>query len=162
MSIPFRTGFYAGLGFAFAIGVYLVWLWLPEHQVRRHAENLLHAIEQKDWAHMAEFFSSDYRDQWGHDRTQVVERAREVFRFLRDLRIHSSRVIVTIDGRNAYWKGKIDISAEEGELSGAIRERVNSLTDRFILEWHRVSAKPWDWQLRRVSNPGLEIPEERY
>ena len=111
---------------------------------------------------MAEFLSSDYHDQWGHDRTQVLERAREVFRFLRDLRIHSSRVIVTIDGRNAYWKSKIDISAKEGEFSEAIRRRVNSLTDHFILEWRRASGKPWDWKLTRVSNPGLEIPEEGY
>ena len=111
---------------------------------------------------MAEFISSDYHDQWGHDQEQVLERSREVFHFLRDLHINTSRVIIRIDGRNAYWKGKIDISAEEGEFSGLMKERVNSLTSSFTLEWHRLSAKPWDWKLVRVSNPELEIPEERY
>ena len=160
MSISFRTGFCVGL--AFALGIYLIWLWVPEHQIQRHTENLFRAIEHKDWARMAEFISSDYHDQWSHDQAQVLERSREVFHFLRDLRINTSRVIIRIDGRNAYWKGKIDISAEQGEFSGLMKERVNSLTSSFTLEWHRLSAKPWDWKLVRVSNPELEIPEERY
>jgi hypothetical protein len=162
MSISFRTGFYAGLGFALALSVYLIFLWLPEHQIQRHTENLFHAIENKDWGSMAEFFGNDYRDQWGYDRASVLEHSREVFQFLRDLRINASHVVIRIEGRTAYWTGKIDLSAEEGELSGAIKERIHSLKEPFTLEWRRVSVKPWDWKLVRVGNPELEIPEKSY
>jgi hypothetical protein len=162
MSVSFRNGFYPGVGCALALGVYLIFLWLPERQIRRHAENLFHAIENKDWARMAEFFGNDYHDQWGYDRADVLEHSREVFQFLRDLRIDRSRIVIRIDGRTAYWIGSIDLLAEEGEFSRAIKERIHSLREPFTLEWHRVSAKPWDWKLVRVSNPELDIPEKGY
>ena len=73
MSISFRTGFYSGVGCALVLGVCLIFLWLPEHQIRRHTENLFHAIENKDWTGMAEFFGHDYHDQWGYDRAGVLE-----------------------------------------------------------------------------------------
>jgi hypothetical protein len=162
MSISFRSGFYAGLGFVLALSVYLIFLWLPEHQIQRHTENLFHAIENKDWARMAEFFGNDYRDQWGYDRAGVLEHSREVFQILRNLHINTWRAGVRIDGPTAYWTGRIDLSADEGEFSGAIKERIHSLKEPFTLEWHRVSAMPWDWKLVRVSNPELEIPEKNY
>jgi hypothetical protein len=40
-----------------------------------------------------------------------------------------------------------------------IKERVNSIPAPFQLEWRRVSGKPWDWKLVRVSNAELVIPE---
>lgn len=162
MSMSFRSGFYPGLGFAVAFGVYLIWLWLPEHQIQRHSENLFHSIENKDWARLAEFIANDYHDQWGHDRAQVLERSHEVFQFIRDLRINMSPVAIRIDGHTAYSTGRINISAEESEISGMIKERVNSLKEPFTLEWRHGSAKPWDWKLVRVSNPKLEIPEQHY
>ena len=111
---------------------------------------------------MAEFIGNDYHDQWGHDRRQVLGRSHEVFQIIRDLRINMSPVAIRVDDRTAYSTGRINISAEEGEISGMIKERVNSLKEPFTLEWRRGSAKPWDWKLVRVSNPELEIPEHHY
>lgn len=162
MSISFRTRSYAGLALALALSVYLIFRWLPEHQIQRHTENLFHAIENKDWPHMAEFFGNEYHDQWGNDRAGALEHSREVFQLLRDLRFNASHVVIRIDHRTAYWTGKIDLSAEEGEFSRAIKERIHSLKEPFTLEWQRVSAAPWDWKLVRAGNPELEIPERSY
>ena len=158
MRTSFGNGFYGGLSVALAIGLFLFWLWEPERQIKRHTENFFHAIEDKKWERMVDFVASDYQDQWGHDRARMLERAREVFRYLRDVQINSSSVSVMIDKDRAHWSGKITIEADQNEISTLIKERVNSLDTRFELEWHRLSAKPWDWKLVSVSNPGLEIP----
>ena len=59
MPISFRGGFYGGLIAALLVGVFLVWLWQPGRQVRRHTENFLHAIEHKNWTGAADFIGSD-------------------------------------------------------------------------------------------------------
>jgi hypothetical protein len=45
-------------------------------------------------------------------------------------------------------------------LGAVVKERVNSLTTPFELQWRHISRKPWDWKLVRVSNPELDIPAE--
>jgi hypothetical protein len=154
----FRAGFYGGLILALFVGVFLIWLWQPERQVERHTENFLHAIEQKNWSRAADFIGNDYQDQWGDDRARVVERAREFFRYLRGFRLSFSTATVNIDHRRATWIGKITIEGGQDEVMAEVKERVNSLTKPFELEWRRISAKPWNWKLARVGNPDLEIP----
>lgn len=155
----FREGFYGGLSIALLIALFLTWLWQPGHQVRRHSENLLHAIEKKDWTRFTGFIGSDYQDQWGNDRTLVLERTREVFRYLRKVRIDAVGANVQFDHGSAYWRAKITVDGD-GELMTLLKERVNSLATPFQLEWRHVSAKPWNWKLVRVSNSDLEIPSE--
>jgi hypothetical protein len=162
VSISFRGGFYIGLALALCIGLYLVWLWRPERQVRRHTENFLHAIEHKNWTAAGDFIGSDYQDQWGDDRARVLERMREAFRYVRGIQIYTSNTIVRIEARRAKWTGKITIDGDESDVMDALKERVNSLATPFELEWRRLSAKPWDWKLLRVNNSALEIPAEVY
>jgi hypothetical protein len=156
----FRQGFYGGVSGALLFGVFLIWLWRPEHQVRRHSENLLHAIAKKDWPRFATFIGSNYQDQWGNDRALVLERTREVFRYLRNARISASEAQVRIDHGSADWQARIIIDGDSSELMTLLKERVNSLATPFQLEWHRMSAKPWDWKLVRLRNADLEIPVE--
>ena len=65
-----------------------------------------------------------------------------------------------IENRRAIWSGKIMIDGDQSEVMELLEERVNSLATPFELEWHHVSAKPWDWQLVHVSNSALEIPAD--
>ena len=160
MRASFREGFYGGLIVALLIGLYLIWLWRPEHQVRLHSKNLLNAIESKDWERFGSFISYDYHDQWGHDKALVLERTREVFRYLRGIRINAIDPTVETDKGNGLWEAKITVDGENNELTALIKEKINSLPGRFRLEWSRMSAKPWDWQLKRVSHPTLQIPPE--
>ncbi len=162
MPAGFRGGLYCGLGIALFSGIFLLWLWQPERQIRKHVENLFQAIERKNWDRLDNLIAADYQDQWGHDRTRVLKRTREMFRYLRETRIISSSVTVQIDKGTARWTGKIDIDAGPGELASVLNERVNSLATLFELEWRHASGKPWDWKLVRVSNPGLEIPAAAY
>jgi hypothetical protein len=156
----FRGGFYGGLIAAILLGLFLIWLWRPERQVRRHTENFFHAIEHKNWTAAADFIGSDYHDQWGDDRARVLERMREGFRYVRGVRISASNPMVRIENRRAIWSGKIMIDGDQSEVMELLEERVNSLATPFELEWHHVSAKPWDWKLVHVSNSTLEIPTD--
>src|SRR5947209_6632069 len=49
MRVEFRTGWFTGLVLTLTIGLYCVWLWQPQRQIDRHAKNLLHDIEQRNW-----------------------------------------------------------------------------------------------------------------
>ena len=164
MTVPisFRGGFYSGLVAALLVGLFLIWLWRPERQVRRHTENFFHAIEHKNWAGAADFIASDYHDQWDNDRARVLERMHEGFRYVRGIRVSAFSVTARVERRRAEWTGRIWINGDGGEIAESLKERVNSLPTPFQLEWHRLSGKPWDWKLVRVSNSSLEIPAEVY
>jgi hypothetical protein len=154
----FRGGFYGGLALALCVGLFLIWLWRPERQITRHTENFLRAVEHKNWTTAADFIGSDYQDQWGDNRAQVVERMRAGFRYVRGVHLSAFSVTVRVEGRRAVWTGRIWIDGPQSEVMELLKESVNSLPTPFELEWHRLSRKPWDWKLVCVSNSGLEIP----
>ncbi|HET9418920.1 MAG TPA: hypothetical protein VFO30_06225 [Chthoniobacterales bacterium] len=155
-----RAGFYAGLGFALVLGMYLLWLWQPQRQVRRHTQHLFEAVEKRNWSRVAEFIAPEFTDQWGDDHARLLERTREVLRYVRSIRITASDAWVLTQRCRAVWTGKVTVEGEQGEITAEIKSRVNSLATPFELEWRRVSTKPWDWKLVRVSNRSLEIPAE--
>jgi hypothetical protein len=162
VTITFRGGFYGGLVLAVCIGLYLVWLWRPEHQVRLHTENFFHAIDHRNWDAVGDFIGNDYQDQWGDDRARVLERMREGFRWVRGSRIIGSNLNVQMEAGRGVWIGKITVYSSDDGVMEVLDERVNKLPSPFKLEWHHVSGKPWDWKLVRVSNTSFEIPAEMY
>ena len=160
MQISSRKAFYGGLAATACIGLFLFWLWQPEHQIKRHTESLLHAIEHKNWAATGSFIAGDYHDQWGDDRARVLERMREGFRYVRGLKLSAFSVSVQVHQRRAQWSGRIWIDGGQNEVTELLKQQVNSLTTPFELDWRLLSGKPWDWKLVGVSNSALEIPAE--
>src|SRR5947208_5960656 len=160
--ISFREGFCGGLVIALCAGVYLIWLWQPERQVRRHTENFFHAIERRNWDAVVDFIGDDYQDQWGDDRARVLERMREGFRWVRGSQIIAPDASVQAENRRALWTGKITVYSSDDGVTEVLDERVNKLPGPVELEWHRLSAKPWHWKLVRVSNSAFEIPADMY
>jgi hypothetical protein len=156
----FREGFYIGLTIALVVGLFLLWLWRPERQIRYHSEHLLRAIEHKNWTQVGDFIATDYHDQWDNDRTRLLERSREVLRYLRALRVETAHVTVRDENGRGFWTGNIKVEAEPNELTTAVKEQVNALPTPFELEWRRTPKKPWDWKLVRVTNPSLQLPAD--
>jgi hypothetical protein len=156
-----RRFIYLNVLLAVGLGLFLIRLWQPEPQVRRHSAHLLEAIGHKDWSAVAAFIGTDYHDQWGNDRAAALERIHEVFRYLHGVRISAAGPDVRLENRVGYWQAGIMIEgAEESELMAAVKRRVNTLQAPFELEWHRMSGKPWDWKLVAVRNPELSISSE--
>ena len=162
MTITFRRGFYGGLVLAICIGLYLVWLWRPEHQVRLHTENFFHAIDHRNWDAVGDLIGNDYQDQWADDRARVLERMREGFRWVRGSRIIASNPNVQMEAGRGVWIGRITVYSSDDGVMELLDERVNKLPTPFKLEWIQLSGKPWDWKLARVSNSAFEIPADLY
>ena len=162
MTVSYRGAFYGGLAFALCVGLYLAWLWRPEHQVRLHAENFFHAIDQRNWDAVADFVGNDYQDQWGDDKTRLLERMREGFGWVPGSRIIAKDPAAQVETQRATWIGKITVYSSDDGVMEVLDERVNKLPSPFKLEWHHLSGKPWDWRLVRVSNSGFEIPAGIY
>lgn len=167
MRVDFRIGLFVAFGATVAIGLYCFWLWQQERQIDRHTENLFRKIEQKNWTGVADLIATDYADQWGNDRTLVLERMGLALGY-GHLRINVGDTSCKIDPPKdgfvvanngvGHWRGRIVIDGDDAELIALAKGRVNSLTTPFELQWRHVSRKPWDWKLVRVSNPELEIP----
>jgi len=145
---------------AVCIGLYLVWLWRPAHQVRLHTENFFHAIDHRNWDAVGDLIGNDYQDQWADDRARVLERMREGFRWVRGSRIISSNPNVQMEAGRGVWTGKITVYSSDDGVMELLDERVNKLPTPFKLEWIQLSGKPWDWKLGRVSNSAFEIPAD--
>ena len=144
------------------IGLYLLWLWRAEHQVRLHTENFFYAIDNRNWDTVADFVGNDYEDQWRDDKARLLERMREGFRWVPGSRILASNPAVQVEVPCAIWTGKITVYSSDDGVMEELDKRVNKLSKPFELEWHRVSGKPWDWKLVRVSNSAFEIPVDLY
>lgn len=147
-----------GLSAALLGGLFLLWLWQPERQVRRHTAKFFHLIEGRNWTRVSDSIDAQYADQWEHDRARVVERMREIMRYMRAVRIVAHEPAINIDNGHATWTAKVTIEGEGGEAMALVQDRINSLTAPFELEWRRISRKPWDWKLVRVSNAELQLP----
>lgn len=162
MTISFRAAFLGVTSAALCVGLYLTSLWRPEHQVRLHTENFFHAIDHRNWDAVADFLTADYQDQWGDDRTRLLERMREGFRWGRGSKISAPNNVVETQNLRGVWTGKIIIYSSDDGVMEVLDQRVNNLPEPFQLEWHRLSGKPWDWKLARISNSAFEIPADVY
>lgn len=157
--LTIRSGFFVGLGLAFVSGAFLICLWQPDRQVNRHAASLLRQIETRNWTGVESLIGDEYSDQWGNDRPTVLARLREVFRSAPNIRILAIGPTVKIDHDKATWRARIKFEGDGEEVVMVLKDHVNSLSAPFKLDWRRVSAKPWDWKLVRVTNKELQIPE---
>jgi hypothetical protein len=162
VTITLRGAFISVLAIALCIGLYLVWLWRPERQVRLHTEHFFHAIDGRNWETVADFIGDDYRDQWDDDRARILERIKEGFRWVRGSRVTGPDSTVRVKTSRATWIGKINVYSSDDGVMQFLDERVNRLPTPFELEWHHASGKPWDWKLVRVSNAAFQIPTDVY
>jgi len=94
VTITLRGAIIGILTVVLSIGLYLFWLWRPAHQVRLHTEHFFHAVDARDWESVPDFIGEDYRDQWDDNRTRLLERLREGFRWMRGSTITAPDTLV--------------------------------------------------------------------
>lgn len=157
--MTFRNSVFLTVISGVALTLFLVRLWQPQQQVRKHSEHLIEAIMDRDWDDFERFIAENYQDQWGHDRTTVLERTKAVAHYARGLQINVIAPNVRIESGTAYWRAYISIDGDkDNEVVALMKEHVNRVKTPFELEWQRQSGKPWDWKLVAVRNPELELP----
>ena len=158
----FKINFYVGALVAALISLWLGQLWQAERQVRLHSEHFLQQIEKRNWSAAADFVAAEYHDDWGHDRKEMVARLRIVLRFFSSLRIDAGTPQVSADTPAGWWSAKVRLEGGGSEYAPEIVQRVNQLSEPFVLHWRRQSWLPWDWKLVRVSNPSLDLSSDPY
>ena len=134
------------------------WL-LPERQIPRAQARLLSAIESRDFGTMAGMLATDYRDRWQQDRATAIARSREVFGQFATLTIGHEQTGLRAESGSWFLSEKLRLKGLGGPLAMAARETVNGLRQPFTMEWRRRSWKPWDWELKSVTQPEVELPE---
>jgi hypothetical protein len=154
-----KLGRWLGIG-ALALAIWLVWWCQPARQVKRAQRRLLNAVESHDYTALANLLAQDYRDGWEHDKTFVLTRCPQVFdQFLLldvDGEIRSAEVAA---GGDWWVRQKIVISGMGGPIGTYARDKVNALTEPFAMKWRKRGWKPWDWELTRIEQAQLQIPE---
>ena len=134
------------------------WL-LPERQIPRAQARLLSAIEGRDFDAMAGMLAHDYRDRWQQGRATVVARSREVFGQFATLTIEREQSALRAESGSWFLSEKLRLKGLGGPLAMAARETLNGLHQPFVMEWRRRDWKPWDWELKSVAQPEVELPE---
>ena len=157
MPTTFKYSFFAGTIAALLLGLWLAQLWQAENQVRLHSAHFLERLERRNAAAAGDFLALDYHDDWGHDRTLVLNRLHLVLRLFSSLTITASAPQVTLQPSAATWSASLQLGGAGGEFAPEVIGRVNSLTTPFTLHWRHESWRPWDWKLVEVSNPALEL-----
>ena len=147
----------------FAGVLFLAALWLrgwvqPERQIPRAQARLLSSIEERDFTAMAAMLATDYRDRWEHDKALVMERSREVFGQFAMLAVERESRGIRADSGSWFLTEKVRLKGLGGPLAMAARDAVNGLREPFVMEWRQRSWKPWDWELKSVTQPELELP----
>jgi hypothetical protein len=145
-------------GILLVAGAWLRWWIQPERQIPRAQARLVAALERRDFAEVSRILADDYRDRWQQDKLIVIERCRNVFGQFAMLSIE--RKFQELQARDEQWalSEKVRLKGLGGPLAMAARDEVNALRDPFTMIWHRRSWKPWDWELKSVEHPTLELP----
>ncbi|MGQ9838215.1 MAG: hypothetical protein ACUVRV_09685 [Cyanobacteriota bacterium] len=143
-----------------AIGVGAFWQYgQPERQVRAHTEQLLQAVEGRNWEQVELLLSEAYADDWGLDKQTALSYSQQVFGQFFRLRIQPQELQVQISqedkGNATVW---FVIEGSGGPLANLTRDQVNALEQPFQFYWQRPGNNPFRWELIRIENPDLEIP----
>lgn len=138
--------------------IWLRWWWKPERQIPRAQARLLSVIKKRDFGTMAGMLAADYGDRWGQDKATVIERSREVFGQFAMLTVEHEARGLRMDSGAFFLSEKVTLKGLGGPLAMAARETVNALREPFVTEWRKRSWKPWDWELKSVAQPELELP----
>ena len=145
-----------GASLLLAIVLWCSWLWQPDRQVRLHQQNLLNAVQGRDWDRVAEFLDDKYSDRWGHDKGFVLREAREAFRQFLALEVEQELTDLSVESGAARAHVRIAMRGSGGPLANLVMNRVNGIKESWVFEW-RQGNRPWKWTVVHLDQPQLEI-----
>jgi hypothetical protein len=157
MKVPIWLFRVAPLVFATAIAVNLFFLWQPERQVELHTLNLLKRVSSRDWPEVASMMGPDYRDAWGQDRDQAVDRARLLLSHFFSLRVIAVEPMkIRLEEGRASAAARLGVFGSGTGLAEAVMEEVRATEDLFVFLWRKEGRWPWQWVLVEAGNRTLE------
>jgi hypothetical protein len=142
--------------------LFLVWYWQPERQVRLHQQELLSAVEDRDWEDVAELMANSYSDRWRHDKEFVIREGREVFRQFLTLQVTGEVTDLQVANGSGEVKARLKVLGRGGPVAEFVMSRVNVMREPWLFRWQQQTVWPWDWQLVYLDQPELELRAPEY
>jgi len=141
--------------------IYYGRLWQPRRQIELHQQNLLTAIEDRNWRRLNAQFAENYSDRFGYNRETAIADIREVMRhfFAASLRPQLTRIEMQPDA--ATVTTNLTLSGTGSAATEWISGEVNQLRTPWVFSWRKASFLPWDWRLEKVENPSLDVAGRR-
>ncbi len=136
-----------------------IWLglpWLsPERGVQRSWDNVLEAIEDRDFEALGAYLQDDYRDGFGLGRTEALEvlgTVRSHFVVCR-IRREAPELIMDPNGESAVTRAIIRLGGQGSPVAQAAIQASTFTSTPTTFRWRKNSWKPWDWRLVSIENP---------
>ncbi|RBP36373.1 hypothetical protein DES53_11784 [Roseimicrobium gellanilyticum] len=138
----------------------LLWfLWPYLQSEKRQVENmhrkLISLAAARNWTGASELMTSDYEDEWGHNREDALGLASELFQGFLYLNIEWETTEVTVNQGIAKVRGYAKMNGSGGGFSSEIISKVNSLEKPWVFTWRKESWKPNSWKLVSAKNEEL-------
>jgi len=135
------------------VGLWLAW-WIfgrsPEAQIRAAQENLLTALEDRDWDEVADFLAEDYVDAYGNTRATAVQNGKKVLGGFYTLALLRDQTTVQAAKDQGVVRMMIRLEGNGIGYSHTVLLRVNQLTEPWIFHWSNPGRWPWDWQVNMI------------
>jgi hypothetical protein len=143
-----------------ALAVYLFgFRWQSQRVIERRQHSFHEAICHSEWRKARRLLADDYGDAWGFSADEAVEAMGDARAFISFPRIEALHQQITVSGGKGVYRARLRIHGDAA-FGGGLQTRINRLRAPFSFTWRKTGAWPWAWQISRIENPELELPED--
>jgi hypothetical protein len=146
-------------------GLWLAW-WVfgrsPEAQVLAAQENLIQAVEKRDWKALERLLAPDYTDAFGHNSSAAIEDGRKYLSGFFTLTLKTDKTTVRAAKGQGIVTTMIRLEGNGVGFSQAILGYVNQLNEPWVFHWNNPGRWPWEWRVNMIHNDqlrGMPVPQ---
>lgn len=139
-------------------GLWLAW-WIfgrsPEAQVRAAQEELIEAVEDRDWKTLEKLLGPDYTDAFGHNRDTAIADGRKYLSGFFALSLKTDPTTIRAAKGQGMVSSVIRMEGNGAGYSQAILGYVNQLNEPWVFHWNNPGRWPWEWRVNMIHNDQL-------
>lgn len=119
-------------------------------QVLDAQEELLRAVERRDWEAVKSFLTDDYMDEAGQDRDLAVDHGRQALAHFFTLTISHEVTKVQAVHNLGMVHCHIKLEGNGAGYSQTVLSTVNNLKEPWVFHWHKKGRWPWNWKVVQI------------
>jgi len=139
-------------------GLWLAW-WVfgrsPEVQVCAAQENLIQAVEKRDWKGLEKLMAPSYTDAYGHNRDTAIQDGRKYFSGFFTLTLKTDQTTIRAAKGQGMVTTMIRLEGNGVGYSQMIVGHVNQFTEPWVFHWSNPGRWPWNWQVNMIHHDQL-------
>jgi hypothetical protein len=141
------------------LGGWLIWRWQPDRAALSRFEALCEATADRKPRKMEKLIAADYADRWGMDRATALREARQILGQFFALTLEPVDTVVEPgpSPNERIIRARIRLGGTGTGIAELAKAEVNRLESPWVFTWRRTDWRPWNWQLVRLENPGIDL-----